>query len=273
MKFKHHMRSLFLCFTLVAAITPIYASAVDENLTQDVTGQPSTSVSDSNSADDTIINDSSPAEDADSTTEDTSPSVQSGTITVSYLDGTSGISGATFDIYKVATRQEHLTLAFQLVDALADLDVNITTPDSDDITKLASAVTDKQLPAAGSASTDANGKAEFSNVEEGLYLLVQTKSTDNYEDTTPSLISIPSTDGSYSVTALPKSSRKPETPTNPTTPSKTPTTTPTITKSQSPKTGVDGMDYSIPIAVMFGSGATLVGATLLKCTTKKSTKK
>lgn len=269
MEFKHRMRSLFLCFTLVAAITPIYASAAD------VTGQPSTSVSDSNS---TIINDSSPAEDADnvsddSTTEDASPAVQSGTITVSYLDGTSGISGATFDIYKVATRQEHLTLAFQLVDALADLDVNITTPDSDDITKLASAVTDKQLPAAGSASTDANGKTEFSNVEEGLYLLVQTKSTDNYEDTTPSLISIPSTDGLYSVTALPKSSRKPETPTNPTTPSKTPTTTPTITKSQSPKTGVDGMDYSIPIAVIFGSGATLVGATLLKCTTKKFTKK
>lgn len=255
MKFKHHMHSLFLCLTLVAAITPVYAFAADESPAKDSANQPSTSVSDSNS------------------TDDTSPTVQSGTITVSYLDGTNGISGAAFDIYKIATRQEHLTLAFQLVDDLADLDVNITTPDSDDITKLASAVTEKQLSAVGSASTDANGKAEFSNVEEGLYLLVQTKSTDKYEDTTPSLISIPSTDGSYSVTALPKSSRKPETPTNPTTPSQTPTTTPTITKSQSPKTGVDGMDYSIPMTVMLGSGATLVGATLLKCATKKSAKK
>lgn len=256
MKFKHSIRSLFFCLTLVAAITPVYVSAVDENLAQDVTDQPSTSVSDSNSID-------------DSTTENTSQEVQSGTITVSYLDGTNGISGAIFDIYKVANRQEHLTLAFQLVDALADLDVNITTPDNDDITKLASAVTEeKQFSSAGSASTDSSGKAVFNNIEEGLYLLVQTKSTDKYEDTTPSLISIPSTDGSYSVTALPKSSRKPETPTTPTTSPSKP-----ITKWQSPKTGVDGMDYTVPITIMLGAGATLVSATLLKCTTKKSVKK
>lgn len=51
-----------------------------------------------------------------------------------------------------------------------------------------------------------DGKAAFTGLKPGLYLIVQTKEADNSLTTNPFLISIPYTDGSYQVEADPKPS-------------------------------------------------------------------
>lgn len=226
-KFKRTVSSLSLCSLLVLSAVPAFA------------------------AEDVPPADTETIQQPDETENDSAVEMQTGTITVSYLYDGIGISNAQFSIYKIAERREHLSLAFQLVDALSDLSVNITEPDSEDISKLNAAITEKNLFPAGTAETNSSGQAVFHDVEEGLYLLIQTNSLNNYTVTSPSLIAIPSEDGSYSVTAEPKAKHTPETTTTPPT-------------SSSPKTGVDGINYTIPTVVLASFSVLLAVITFIK---------
>ena len=226
-KFKRTVSSLSLCSLLVLSAVPAFA------------------------AEDVPTADTETIQQPDKTETSSAVEMQTGTITVSYLYDSIGISNAKFSIYKVAERREHLSLAFQLIDALSDLDVNITEPDSKDISKLNTAITEKNLFPAGTAETNSSGQAVFHDVEEGLYLLIQTNSLDNYELTSPSLIAIPSEDGSYSMTAEPKAEHSLE-------------TTDTPPTSSSPKTGVDAVNYTFPAVISAVSCVLLAVVTFIK---------
>lgn len=118
-KFKRTVSSLSLCSLLVLSAVPAFA------------------------AEDVPPADTETIQQPDETETSSAVEMQTGTMTVSYLYDGIGISNAEFSICKVAERREHLSLAFQLIDALSDLDVNITEPDSKDISKLNTAITEK----------------------------------------------------------------------------------------------------------------------------------
>ena len=94
-----------------------------------------------------------------------------------------------------------------------------------------------------------DGKAEFSGLRSGLYLIVMPKADKTGASITPFLISVPDKDGNYAITAKPKPEIKAPTQTV------TPTPTPKVPgKPKLPQTG----QLWWPVLLMAGAGIILV---------------
>lgn len=106
-----------------------------------------------------------------------------------------------------------------------------------------------------STAENSDGKAVFTDLELGLYLIVQTKASNGYEPLNPFLISVPMNEGGryvYEVNAEGKFQlhQKPE-PTTPTEPLEPKPTTPTKPlETILPQTGQ--LNWPIPVLVMLG---------------------
>ena len=104
------------------------------------------------------------------------------------------------------------------------------------------------------------GKAKFSDLQIGLYLLVQKEAAPGYQAVNPFLVSVPGREGSryiYDVDTAPKNLPEPEpVPTQPTEPK--PTEPPKPSDNKLPQTG----QTQWPVPVLLAAGVLLMGAGL-----------
>lgn len=92
-----------------------------------------------------------------------------------------------------------------------------------------------------------DGKAKFSDLKLGLYLIVQTKAADGYEPVSPFLVTVPMNENGvyvYDVDATPKMETITESPDEPD-PTPTPTPDPTL-----PQTGQ--LNWPVPVLAVLG---------------------
>ena len=170
-----------------------------------------------------------------------------GTVTVEMEYDGKAVKGGTLSAYRVGQVQEdNGDYSFVKTSDMEDFSGSY-----DDITapKLAEDLADfvqKNNIRAYKTAENTEGKATFSDLELGLYLIVQTKASDGYEPLKPFLVSVPmNEDGHYvyEVNAAVKFQLKQEPkPTTPTEPS----------KPNLPYTGQ--LNWPIPVLVVLGLG-------------------
>ena len=118
-------------------------------------------------------------------------------------------------LYKVAEFKDDSRTRINLTSDFSDFTLNvediITSGDAEDAAKSCEEfIQTKTLNPIQESKTDAEGKAVFTNVEEGIYLIVQNQeNSENYQFTsTPFFVQIPYTDSEgkvvYEVTTQPK---------------------------------------------------------------------
>ena len=173
---------------------------------------------------------------------------QKGTITVKMEYDGKAVAGGTLTAYRVGQIQESDgNYAFAKTDAMAAFAGSYADITSADLAEsVAAFVAENKVPAYSTAKNQ-NGKAVFSDLELGLYLIVQTEASEGYEPLKPFLISVPMNEGGhyvYEVSAEGKFqlAQKPQ-PTTPTTPPKP--SEPTL-----PQTGQ--LNWPIPVLVVLG---------------------
>ena len=171
-----------------------------------------------------------------------------GAITVKMEYDGKAVTGGTLTAYRVGRlRESNGNYSFGKTDATAAF-----TGSYEDITSaelaesVAAFVEENKVPAYGTAKNQ-NGKAVFSDLELGLYLIVQTDASEGYEPLVPFLISVPmNEDGHYvyEVSAEGKfqleQEQEPDTPAAPSVPSG-----PTL-----PQTGQ--LNWPIPVLAALG---------------------
>ncbi len=118
------------------------------------------------------------------------------------------------------------------------------------------------IPALSTENIGADGKVSFTDLELGLYLIVQEEAADGYMEIAPFLMSIPTMeDGTYKydLSAEPKTELKEEEPT----PTPTPTSTPTPTPPPDlPQTGM--LWWPVPLFVFGGLCMLAIGVFLIR---------
>lgn len=162
-----------------------------------------------------------------------------GSISVAMVYDKKPVPGGELTIYRVA---EASGSSFRYLPDYKSCEVPL-----DDITSpqlpaaLAALVKTKNLP--GTAKTiDNQGKIKFSDLETGLYLVVQTKAADGYNAVSPFMVSVPGVvNGAYvyDVDASPKLELE-----------KAPTTPTTTPSGDLPQTGQT--QWPVPVMVVFG---------------------
>lgn len=135
-----------------------------------------------------------------------------GTVKIIMKDHSTGedIKGGEFAIYQVATiRQEDADLSYELTGTFVESKKDLTTLDNpglaEDLVKFA------EIPNAKAEPKD--GSVIFTDLEQGLYLVVQTKASEGYLPAKSFLVSVPVKDGEewvYDVDATPKTEIEPE---------------------------------------------------------------
>lgn len=175
---------------------------------------------------------------------------QKGTVTVEMEYDGKAVAGGALTAYQVGQIQESDgNYSFAKTKAMASFSGSYENIASADLAEsIATFVKENQI-AAYSTAKNQNGKAVFSDLELGLYLIVQTEASEGYEPLKPFLISVPmNEDGHYvyEVSAEGKFqlAQKPQ-PTTPTTPPKP--SEPTL-----PQTGQ--LNWPIPVLVVLGLG-------------------
>ncbi len=177
------------------------------------------------------------------------------TITLKSADGSKLVSGAEFGLYKVADiTYDDGDLVYS---PLGGYDVSEITESNLTDTAFVSALEKKAANAVASGSTSADGTVKFSDLDSGLYLLVNTKSADGYEKINSFLVTAPTkVDGVWvnDVDAAPKMEAAVE---------KSPTPTPTATPPATiPQTGQ--LNWPIPVLAVSGLVLFSVGLLLKK---------
>lgn len=178
-----------------------------------------------------------------------------GTITVEMEYEGKAVKGGTLTAYQVGQIQESDgNYSFGKTDAMSAFAGSYENIASADLAEsVAAFVKENRIAAYGTAKNE-NGKAVFSDLELGLYLIVQTEASEGFEPLKPFLISVPmNVDGHYvyevSADGKFQLQQKPE-PTTPTTPPKP--SEPTL-----PQTGQ--LNWPIPALVVLGLGLFSVG--------------
>lgn len=161
MKYRNRVVSLLLCILLLCSlhITTVSALAQDEN--------------------------------------------KKGTITVEMKYSGEAISGGTLTVYRVGeATEENGKYKFHKSEAIRDFDVDFDLDDSgindpELADAIAAFVETNHLSAYADAENQA-GKAVFTDLDLGLYLIMQTKTADGYEPLKPFLVAVPmEEDGQY----------------------------------------------------------------------------
>lgn len=142
---------------------------------------------------------------------------QKGSVTVSVTDRSSGniINGGTFTVYYVASVEDkNGALIYEYTDAFSGCRISLEELDSVDLaSSLVSFAYDNSV--SGTQVKVSDGEAILTELELGLYLIVQTIPADGYYSALPFLVSVPMTsaDGTewiYDVSASPKVSSLPK---------------------------------------------------------------
>lgn len=120
------------------------------------------------------------------------------------------IQGGVFAVYRVATiRQDDADLSYELTGTFADSKKDLTVLDDSDLAE--ELVQFAKNPDA--TAEVKNGNVIFTNLEQGLYLVIQTETSEGYLPAKAFLVSIPVKDGDkwiYDIDATPKTEIKPE---------------------------------------------------------------
>lgn len=122
-----------------------------------------------------------------------------GTVTVEMEYDGRAVAGGILTAYRVGQiKEEDGNWFFEKTDAMTAFGGSYEDIGSAELAEKAAAFVEKhQLPAYGTAK-NRNGKAVFSGLELGLYLVVQTEASEGYEPLKPFLVSVPmSEDGGY----------------------------------------------------------------------------
>ena len=136
---------------------------------------------------------------------------RNGSISVTLQDSgnSSPVSGGEITLYRVADAYTSgYQLAYLFTDDFKDCGIKIDNLRQDGLaTHLATYAKAQGLPGIVSKKTDANGLATFSDLKTGLYLVLQTKTTNGYYPMDSFLVSVPMTiadEWVYDVDASPK---------------------------------------------------------------------
>ncbi len=133
---------------------------------------------------------------------------QTGSVTVTLTDGDgNAVSGGRITIYQVAALYlEDGDMAYVPTDAFQSCTAQLDVTDTSLAAALVQYVQDNGIGGT-SAAVDTAGTVRFSGLELGLYLLVQTTASGNYETINPFVVTVPmDSDGAwdYTVDASPK---------------------------------------------------------------------
>lgn len=175
----------------------------------------------------------------------------SGTITVKMKYEGKAVSGGTLKAYRVGrVWEDDGDYFFVKTKAMEDFKGSYEEIGDPKLAKKAAAYVKKKKLRAYATARNKDGKAVFSDLEPGLYLIVQTKASDGYEPLNPFLVSVPvNEDGRYvyKVNAEGKFQlRKAATPSTPA----TPTTSSKPSELTLPQTGQ--LNWPVPVLVILG---------------------
>lgn len=191
-----------------------------------------------------------------------------GSITITLRDQKKNttVTGGELTLYQVAEAvQQNADYSFQYTNGFENCGVPLDNINDGSLAETLNAK--RPATAAGIAKTvDAQGRVRYDDLAAGLYLIVQTKESANYETIAPFLVSVPMQEDGvwvYDVDATPKvgtvTSKTPDTPTpmpTPNTPNTPDTpvtpgtpTTPT-TANRLPQTGQ--LNWPIPVLCVGG---------------------
>lgn len=183
--------------------------------------------------------------------------VDDASITVTMLYNDTPVAGGTLTLYKAGeVQQNNGDYSFILAKDFLDSGLALTDLSDPALAKgLADYAKGKGLSPLASKTIGSDGKAVFSDLGVGLYLVVQTKAASGYELVAPFLISVPMyEDGeySYAVDAAPKFSlsKKPVH-------EKPPEPTSSTGKTTLPQTGQ--LNWPVPVLSVLGMCLFLLG--------------
>ncbi len=154
-------------------------------------------------------------------------------------------SGISMTLYQIGSvRYEMGAVYFDFDDSFADAGINISDTKTASEWISAAATLSEKVAAAGISGetklSDASGKISYTNLAQGIYLLVQTK-TDDTVTTSPILLTMPfmeEGDWTYDISSYPKLSAKDsETPSPTPKKESTPTAKKTAVTNKTVKTG------------------------------------
>lgn len=167
------------------------------------------------------------------------------------------VPGGSLTLYRVAEVhvENDADYSFRYVEAYAECGVSLDALDTAETAKGLADYTAAKAIEGVTVPIDEAGHVAFTELELGLYLLVQAEAAPGYSAANPFLVSVPGREGSayvYDVNAAPKLDLEPEETTPPTT---EPTTAPTVpTEPNLPQTGQNHW----PVPVLAVSGLFLV---------------
>ncbi|MCD8035848.1 MAG: peptidase [Clostridiales bacterium] len=149
------------------------------------------------------------------------------TITLEDSDGDT-VSGGEITIYQVAVLYfDNGNMAYELTTAFSDYTGTLDVTDTSLAELLADYVDDNDISGTSSKTVGSSGTVTFSNLELGLYLVVQTASSSSYKTISPFVVTVPIDDDGtwdYTVDASPKVGTvtpiEPDDPDSPSTPLK-----------------------------------------------------
>ncbi|MCD8052129.1 MAG: peptidase [Clostridiales bacterium] len=198
---------------------------------------------------------------------------QTGSIELTLADSDgNAVSGGSVTLYQVATLYlDDGDMAYAYTDGFADCGVTLDVED----TSLAETLADYAASKGVSGTTlsiGSSGTVSFGGLELGLYLVVQTTESDNYETISPFVVTVPlEEDGVwvYDVDASPKVGAVTPTEPEPDEPdeSTTTTTTTTVTKTL-PQTGQ--LNWPVPVLAICGAVLFALGWCLTRSDRKRS---
>ena len=170
---------------------------------------------------------------------------QKGSLSLTMTYRGKAVAGGKLTIYRVAevVCDEHGNYSFRYLPAYQDCEISLENLNN---SRLADALADivKKDKLTGTKKTiDNKGKVTFTNLELGLYLVVQTTAAPGYTKIDPFVVSVPGqADGRYvyDVDATPKMDLEPE-PTDP---------PPTKPSGKLPQTGQ--MNWPVPVLLSVG---------------------
>lgn len=201
---------------------------------------------------------------------------QTGSIELTLADSDgNAVSGGAVTLYQVATLYlEDGDMAYAYTDGFADCGATLDVEDTSLAETLADYVSSEGVSGT-TLSIGSSGTVSFGGLELGLYLVVQTTESDNYETISPFVVTVPlEEDGVwvYDVDASPKVGavtpvEPEEDEGNESCTSTTTTTTTTVTKTL-PQTGQ--LNWPIPVLAICGAVLFLVGWCLTRSDRKRS---
>lgn len=195
-----------------------------------------------------------------------------GSITVTLKNGNKVVSGGSLTMYKVADVYESDgNYGFKWMEDFVNCSLHLDNIQSE---KLAKDLADyaKDNCEGVTQKISANGTVEFNNLSVGLYLMVQTENSKNYNSVNPFLVTIPlKEDGEYvyDVNASPKV--EVETTTKQDAVTTVPSTEQPSTEPNLPSTGQ--LRWPIPVLALSGIIFFVVGFTMYSSRRKETNEK